>query len=70
VIVIINPLSRKFKIACPAFPRLTIPQVMIVFARLEMDKRPFDLYDKPRGRYQKVTLYAIRLRFFASKMAL
>jgi len=43
---------------------------MIVFARLEMDKRPFDLYDKPRGRYQKVTLYAIRLRFFASKMAL
>jgi len=38
----------------------TIAQTLVAFARLEMDKRPLDYYDKLRGRYEKVTLADIK----------
>jgi predicted Zn-dependent peptidase len=38
----------------------TIPQTLMAFARLEMDKRPRDFYDKLRGRYEKVTLADVK----------
>jgi predicted Zn-dependent peptidase len=38
----------------------TINQTLVAFARLEMDKRPRDYYDKLRGRYEKVTLADIK----------